>query len=370
MVPSCLPLQASRADPERRLPATVLAGAKGLALLSVLKVGAGWSATLGTGLVISRQRNGSWSAPCAAACYGLGWGLQLGGGLTDLILVIRTEEALRAFCNRAHLGVGGAAGVAVGPMGRSADASVRLGLGVGVPSPSSASVVGYSCSKGVFVGVSLESSVTCVRDSVNLRFYGYPTTARQLLMESSVPQPPAGGMLYDALEAMMQKYENRSVLWSRPAAAAAGVAAAAGRAAESSSAAPEPGQASSSSSRREQHGGTSCSSSGNGGASQGREVGSSGGGGGLARWVVGSAPAWSRRGQPATASGAAGANTLQQNGGFDGDEEEEEESNRGVTSVDQILGAGVYRGQQQQQHGQQVEEEEDEDSDEQYELEW
>jgi hypothetical protein len=59
-----------------------------------------------------------------------------------------------------------------------------------------------------------------------------------------------------------------------------------------------------------------------------------------------------------------------QNGDFE-DEGEEEEITRDVTSAEQILGAGVYRGtQQQQQHRQHVEEEDDEDSEPQYELEW
>ncbi len=87
-------LQAARLEPERALPTSMLAGARGLALLSVLKVGAGWSATVGSGLVLARQADGTWSAPCAAACYGLGWGLQVGGELTDLLLVLRNEEAV------------------------------------------------------------------------------------------------------------------------------------------------------------------------------------------------------------------------------------------------------------------------------------
>ncbi|KIZ06123.1 SH3 domain-containing protein [Monoraphidium neglectum] len=72
-------MAASRLEPERQLPASVLRGARGLALMSVLRVGAGWSATVGTGLVVSRQLDGSWSPPCAAACYGVGWGAQIGG---------------------------------------------------------------------------------------------------------------------------------------------------------------------------------------------------------------------------------------------------------------------------------------------------
>jgi lipid-binding SYLF domain-containing protein len=105
---------AARAEPERALPAAVLQGARGLAVLSTLKVGAGWSAAFGTGLVVARRPGGGgWSAPCAISCYSLGWGLQLGTELADLLLVLPSDEALQAFCSGVHLGLGGWPGPAV-----------------------------------------------------------------------------------------------------------------------------------------------------------------------------------------------------------------------------------------------------------------
>lgn len=52
--------QALRPELERGLPASLLRGARGLALLSVMRVGAGWSCTAGSGLVLTRQRSGAW----------------------------------------------------------------------------------------------------------------------------------------------------------------------------------------------------------------------------------------------------------------------------------------------------------------------
>lgn len=212
--------EAIRLEPERGLPAQLLAGARGLALLSVVRLGAGWSCTAGTGIVVSRQRSGAWSAPCAAACYGLGWGLQLGGELTDVLLVLKTDEAVRAFASGSTIGLGGSVGLALGPVGRSAEASFRVGS-----IAARGSVVGYSCSQGAFVGASLEGSVTCARDAVNKRFYGYAVSARQLLVDCSVPQPPAAAMLYDAVEGLMSKWEGRGLLVHGKGKAAASTAA-------------------------------------------------------------------------------------------------------------------------------------------------
>ncbi len=39
------------------------------------------------GLVVARTPGGDWSAPCAVSAAGMGWGLQLGGELADVLLV-------------------------------------------------------------------------------------------------------------------------------------------------------------------------------------------------------------------------------------------------------------------------------------------
>lgn len=69
--------QVSSLNPERSIPLAVLKGAKGLAILTVAKAGALLSYKLGTGLVVSRRSDGSWSAPSAICSVGLGWGAQV-----------------------------------------------------------------------------------------------------------------------------------------------------------------------------------------------------------------------------------------------------------------------------------------------------
>lgn len=69
--------QVARLNPERSIPLAVLKGAKGLAILTVVKAGVLVAYKLGTGLVIARRSNGSWSAPSAIVSVGLGWGAQV-----------------------------------------------------------------------------------------------------------------------------------------------------------------------------------------------------------------------------------------------------------------------------------------------------
>lgn len=64
-------------NPEKSIPSAVLKGAKGLAILTVAKAGALLTYKIGTGLVIARRSDGSWSAPSAIVSVGLGWGAQV-----------------------------------------------------------------------------------------------------------------------------------------------------------------------------------------------------------------------------------------------------------------------------------------------------
>jgi lipid-binding SYLF domain-containing protein len=92
-------ISSSRLHAERAIPASLLQNAAGYAILSVLKVGMGWSAAVGTGLVVARLEDGSWSPPSAVGLGSFGWGLQAGGEMTDLLLVLNNTETVKArFC--------------------------------------------------------------------------------------------------------------------------------------------------------------------------------------------------------------------------------------------------------------------------------
>jgi hypothetical protein len=85
----------SRLPVERAIPAHLLQNAAGYAILSVLKVGMGWSAAVGTGLVVARMEDGSWSPPSAIGLSSFGWGFQAGGELADLLLVLSDVETVQ-----------------------------------------------------------------------------------------------------------------------------------------------------------------------------------------------------------------------------------------------------------------------------------
>jgi lipid-binding SYLF domain-containing protein len=193
--------QIGRLKPEKGIPDWVLSGAKGLAIITVFKIGFGLTYKLGTGLVVARREDGSWSAPSAIGLAGLGYGPQLGGELTDFVIVLRTSEAVKAFTGRVHLSVGAGLSVAAGPLGRSAEADVRAGLS------GTAACLSYSCSKGMFVGLSVEGSVVATRTEANARFYGDQSMRAREILLGDMGSPRAAAPLYAVLEDLFAKVD-------------------------------------------------------------------------------------------------------------------------------------------------------------------
>lgn len=69
--------QVGSLKPEKLIPDAILRQAKGLAIITVVKVGAVMTYNVGTGLVVARREDGSWSPPSAISSFGMGWGPQV-----------------------------------------------------------------------------------------------------------------------------------------------------------------------------------------------------------------------------------------------------------------------------------------------------
>jgi len=186
------------ADPERpqsalnSIPKAVLQRARGLAVFQVLKAGFVFSGKAGSGLVIARLPDGSWSAPSCIATGGLGWGLQIGADITDFVIVLNSEDAVRAFSLGGNVTIGGGISATAGPIGTGGSVQASLAH----PAP----MFSYSKSKGLFAGLSLEGTVLIERKDANRDFYGSPVPARDIL-GGRVPPPEVASRLYEIIEA-------------------------------------------------------------------------------------------------------------------------------------------------------------------------
>lgn len=174
------------------VPTAVLQRARGLAVFQVLKAGFMFSGKAGSGLVIARLPDGSWSAPSCIATGGLGWGLQIGADITDFVIVLNSEDAVKAFSIGGNVTIGGNISAAAGPIGTGGSVQATLAH----PAP----MFSYSKSKGLFAGLSLEGTVLIERKDANRDFYGSPVPARDIL-GGRVPPPEVASRLYEIIEA-------------------------------------------------------------------------------------------------------------------------------------------------------------------------
>ncbi|OMJ26536.1 SH3 domain-containing protein [Smittium culicis] len=181
------------------IPANILERCKGIAVLTVIKGGFMWSGRAGSGLVVSRLPDGKWSSPSAIGTAGVGFGGQIGAELTDFVMILNTDSAVKAFSRGGNLTLGASVAIAAGPLGRS----VEAGGAVLNPAP----VFSYSKTKGLFAGASLEGSVIIERKGTNERFYGKKVRAYELLSGEIEPSPKAQ-KLYDSIDFRNEKSKN------------------------------------------------------------------------------------------------------------------------------------------------------------------
>ncbi|KAI3405706.1 hypothetical protein KGF56_001312 [Candida oxycetoniae] len=188
------------AGPDEIIPPRILKNAKGLAVITVLKAGFLFSGRAGSGVVVARLPDGQWSAPSAIMTAGAGMGGMVGAELTDFVFVLNTKAAVDSFAQLGSVTLGTNVSVAVGPLGRSAEAA-------GTASLSSVSAIfAYSKTKGLYAGISLEGSAIMERRDANRKFYGEDIKARDILA-GRVEPPPACDSLLRVLESRV--FNNR-----------------------------------------------------------------------------------------------------------------------------------------------------------------
>ncbi|CAX43721.1 LAS seventeen-binding protein 3, putative [Candida dubliniensis CD36] len=183
------------AGPDQVIPPRILKNAKGLAIITVLKAGFLFSGRAGSGVIVARLPDGSWSAPSAIVTAGAGVGGQIGAELTDFVFVLNTKAAVDTFAQLGSVTLGTNVSIAAGPLGRSAEAAGTATVG------SVSAVFAYSKTKGLFAGVSLEGSAIVERREANRKFYGSNCKARNILA-GQVDIPPA-------CEALMRVLDSR-----------------------------------------------------------------------------------------------------------------------------------------------------------------
>lgn len=178
--------------PDKAIPDDLLDKAECIVIVPGLKKGAlGFGGKYGKGVVMCRKSNrGGWTAPLFMAVEGGSVGFQIGFSQSDVVLLVMNRKGIDKLIGDKFT-LGADATVAAGPVGRNATAQTNVRM--------DAEILGYSRSKGLFAGVSLEGATLRPDKDDNGDFYGKEVEPRAVLLDGSVEMPTEARPLAAAL---------------------------------------------------------------------------------------------------------------------------------------------------------------------------
>jgi SH3 domain-containing YSC84-like protein 1 len=149
---------------DKGVPDALLNKANGIIIVPGLKrAGFVVGGEYGKGVFVARLPNGRWSAPSTIRIEGGSFGLQIGAGETDLIMLAMNEDAVKQLM-KTGVKIGGDLMAAAGPLGRDAGAATT-------PIPSSG-LLAYSRARGIFAGATVNGTTLRSDDDDNAAVYG------------------------------------------------------------------------------------------------------------------------------------------------------------------------------------------------------
>ena len=147
------------------IPPAMFGRAEGVAIFpDMIKGGFIIGVNYGKGVLLVRRPDRSWSPPVMVTMGGGSLGFQAGVQSADIVLVFATPRSLNGILNGQKVTLGADASVALGPIGRQANAGTDARLG--------AEIYSYARSRGLFLGVSINGADLSVDNNANSLLYG------------------------------------------------------------------------------------------------------------------------------------------------------------------------------------------------------
>ncbi len=158
-----------------------LAKARGVLIFpELIKGGFILGAEGGSGVLLVRGADGTWSAPAFYTLAAGSIGLQIGAQLSEAVFTVMTDSAVEALL-KSEFKLGADASVAMGPLGAGIEASSTTNVG--------ADIYAFSRAVGLFGGGALEGGKIISRRELNDDYYGAPAPARAVVIERKFFNP-------------------------------------------------------------------------------------------------------------------------------------------------------------------------------------
>ncbi|MBU8873007.1 lipid-binding SYLF domain-containing protein [Reyranella sp. MMS21-HV4-11] len=136
----------------------------------------------GRGVLIGRNSPNNWSFPAFYIMGSGSVGLQVGGKVSEIVFIIRTEKGLQAIIDH-KFKVGAEAGVTM--------VAVGIGLEGATTGAGGADIVAFANSQGLFAGASIEGSYIDADNDWNALYYGGGANAKGVILDRRYTNPGA-----------------------------------------------------------------------------------------------------------------------------------------------------------------------------------
>ncbi|KAF7877158.1 hypothetical protein EAF04_000843 [Stromatinia cepivora] len=150
----------------KKIPQKVIENAVGLAIFTTMRTGLWISGAGGSGVLIARKEDGTWSPPSGILLHTAGLGFLVGVDIYDCVVVINNRKTLESF-TKIRATLGGEISAVAGPVGVGGVLEND-----GNWKQANKPVFTYLKSRGFYAGVQVDGTVIIERTDENERFYG------------------------------------------------------------------------------------------------------------------------------------------------------------------------------------------------------
>ncbi|KAF4542348.1 uncharacterized protein LTHEOB_7540 [Lasiodiplodia theobromae] len=177
----------------KKIPQDVIRNAVGLAIFTTMRSGLWVSGAGGSGVLVGRTADGSWSPPSGIMLHTAGLGFLVGVDIYDCVVVINTHEALDAF-SKVRCTLGGEISAVAGPVGVGGVVESEV-------HKRQAPIFTYMKSRGFYAGIQVDGTVVIERTDENERFYGEQIGVADILAGNARHPPPEIRPLLETIRA-------------------------------------------------------------------------------------------------------------------------------------------------------------------------
>jgi len=144
---------------------------------NLLKAGLILGGSAGSGiLVVWDEKTEDWSQPAFYTVRSVSLGVQVGGEVAKVIVMVRSRSALEAL-SKNMFKLGGDASVAAGPVGVGSQWNV------------SGDALSFAQCKGLFIGLNYDGAIVGVHDDWNKAYYGKAVSVTDIIAKNAVSNP-------------------------------------------------------------------------------------------------------------------------------------------------------------------------------------